>query len=96
MHPLIIQELGDQFSLEHAIKYGLLPSVINHPDPKKYLESYVQTYIREEVVQEGLTRNIGDFYAFLEKASFSQGQVLNVSEISRELGINQINGCQLF
>lgn len=90
MYPLIIQELGDQFSLEHAIKYGLLPSVINHPDPKKYLESYVQTYIREEVVQEGLTRNIGDFIRFLEKASFSQAQVLNVSEISRELGINRL------
>ena len=90
MYPLIIQELGDHFSLDHALKYGLLPSVINHPDPKKYLESYVQTYIREEVVQEGLTRNIGAFARFLEVASFSQGQVLNVSEISRELGINRL------
>lgn len=90
MYPLIIQELGDQFNLEHVIKYGLLPSVINHPDPKKYLESYVQTYIREEVVQEGLTRNVGAFARFLEVASFSQGQVLNVSEISRELGINRL------
>lgn len=90
MYPLIIQELGDQFSLEYVIKYGLLPSVINHPDPKKYLESYVQTYIREEVVQEGLTRNVGAFTRFLEVASFSQGQVLNVSEISRELGINRL------
>lgn len=90
MYPLIIQELGEQFSLQHALTYGLLPSVINHPDPKKYLESYVQTYIREEVVQEGLTRNIGAFARFLEVASFSQGQVLNISEIARELGINRL------
>lgn len=90
MYPLTIQELGDKFSLQHTLAYGLLPSVINHPDPKKYLESYVQTYIREEVVQEGLTRNIGAFARFLEVASFSQGQVLNISEIARELAINRL------
>lgn len=90
MHPLIIQELENEFSMPHALKYGLLPSVINHADPKKYLESYVQTYIREEVMQEGLTRNIGAFARFLEVASFSQGQILNVSEIARELSINRL------
>src|SRR4030095_2314718 len=90
MHPLIIQEIGDKFDIKEVVKYGLLPSVINHADPKKYLESYVQTYIREEVVQEGLTRNIGSFTRFLEVASFSQGQVINLSEIARELGLNRL------
>ncbi len=90
MHPLIIQEIGDSFDMRKVIKYGLLPSVIDHADPKKYLESYVQTYIREEVVQEGLTRNIGSFTRFLEVASFSQGQVINLSEIARELGLNRL------
>lgn len=89
-HPLVIQELGSYFNLAHVLKFGLLPSVIQHTDPKKYLESYVQTYLREEVLQEGLTRNIGSFTKFLEVASFSQGQVLNVSEIARELGINRL------
>jgi predicted AAA+ superfamily ATPase len=90
MHPLTIQEIGESFSLEHAIKFGLLPSAVTHSDPKKYLESYVQTYLREEVLQEGLTRNIGTFTRFLEIASFSQGQVLNFSEIARELSINRL------
>ncbi len=90
MHPLIIQELGTQFSLVQALTYGLLPAVMQHADPKRYLESYVQTYIREEVLQEGLTRNLGGFTRFLEVASFSQGQVLNVSEIARELGLNRL------
>lgn len=90
MHPLVIQELGDDFKLSHALNYGLLPAVINHNEPRKYLESYVQTYVREEVLQEGLTRNIGAFTRFLETASFSQGAVLNISEIARELGINRL------
>jgi len=89
LHPLVIQEIGEQFDLNHALMYGLLPTSIAHEDPKKYLESYVQTYIREEVLQEGLTRNIGAFSRFLEAASFSQGNVLNYSDIARELSLNR-------
>jgi predicted AAA+ superfamily ATPase len=96
MHPLIPQELGDAFSVEHALQYGLLPTTFSHDDPVKYLESYVQTYLREEVLQEGLTRNLGSFTRFLEAASFSQGQVLNVTEIARELGLNRLMVAQYF
>jgi predicted AAA+ superfamily ATPase len=96
MHPLIIQELGSQFSLTHAVEYGLLPMVIEHSDPKKYLESYVQTYIREEVIQEGVIRNLGAFTRFLEISSFSQGNVLNMSEIARELGVNRFTVTNYF
>lgn len=85
MHPLVIQEVGDAFNFSNALKYGLLPVAVIHTDPKKYLESYVQTYLREEVLQEGITRNIGSFSRFLEVASFSQGNILNFSEIAREL-----------
>ena len=90
MHPLVIQELNGAFDLNQILTYGLLPATFGHPDPKKYLESYVQTYLREEVIQEGLTRNIGAFSRFLEAASFSQGSILNFSEIARELAINRL------
>lgn len=90
MHPLIAQELGPDFDINHALTYGLLPATFGHADPKKYLESYVQTYLREEVQQEGLTRNIGTFSRFLETASFSQANLLNFSEIARELSMNRL------
>jgi len=96
MHPLVAQELGDIFDVNHALKFGLLPTVIQHPDPKKYLESYVQTYLREEVMQEGLTRNVGAFSRFLETASFSQGNILNFSEIARELSLNRLTVADYF
>lgn len=90
MHPLVIQELGSAFDLAHVLEFGLLPVAVQHEDPRKYLESYVQTYVREEVLQEGLTRNVGAFARFLEIASFSQGQLLTMTEIARELGINRL------
>jgi predicted AAA+ superfamily ATPase len=49
----------------------------------------VRTYLREEVQQEGLTRNLGAFARFLEAASFSQGQVLNVAAVSRECAVER-------
>jgi len=84
LYPLTSLELKNDFSLEHALQYGSLPATFSESDKKRYLESYVSTYLREEVQQEGLTRNLGAFSRFLETASFSQGQVLNMSEIARE------------
>jgi predicted AAA+ superfamily ATPase len=84
MHPLTIQEVGQDFELQKALLCGMLPSVFSEQSPERYLKSYVETYLREEVFQEGLTRNLAAFSRFLEMASFSQGQPLNMSEISRE------------
>ena len=89
MHPLTTQELGGDFDLVTSLKYGHLPSVPSESDPAKYLHSYINTYIREEVLQEGLTRNVGAFARFLEIASLSQGCVLNLSEVAREAHISR-------
>lgn len=89
MHPLTGTELGEDFKLEHSLKHGQLPSVYTEANPKAYLESYVHTYLREEIQQEGITRNLGAFSRFLEVASFSQGSVLNISEIARECAIER-------
>ena len=85
MHTLSVVELGKDFSLEHSLKYGSLPSVYTEEDPQGYLDSYIRTYLKEE----GLTRNLNAFARFLEAASFSQGSVLNISEVSRECSVER-------
>jgi predicted AAA+ superfamily ATPase len=90
MFPLTAIELGSDFDLEQSLEIGQLPSVHEHPESSdKYLSSYIATYLREEVLQEGLTRNLGAFQRFLETASFSQGQVLNVSNVANEAMIDR-------
>jgi uncharacterized protein len=96
MHPLVVQEIGESFNFAASLSYGMLPAILSEPDPKAYLKSYVTTYLREEVMQEGLTRNLSAFTRFLEVASFSQGQVLNMSEIAREASISQKNVSNYF
>ncbi len=88
MHPLTIEELGESFSLKHSLRFGSLPSVYTESDPDAYLASYVTTYLREEVQQEGLTRNLAAFSRFLEVASFSQSEVLTMAEVARESSIS--------
>jgi predicted AAA+ superfamily ATPase len=89
MHPLSVAELGDDFRLEHSLRYGQLPSAYTEADPRKYLEAYVRTYLEEEIRQEGLTRNLSAFARFLEAASFSQGSVLNISSVARECHVER-------
>jgi predicted AAA+ superfamily ATPase len=89
LHPLTAKEQEDAWQISQSLRYGHLPARFSEHDPQKYLKDYVQTYIREEVLQESLTRNIGHFSRFLEVASFSQGSVINTSEIAREAHIER-------
>jgi uncharacterized protein len=88
MHPFTPAELANDFDLQFAIKYGLLPSVWGRRSPMTYLRSYVGTYLRQEVQQEALVRNVASFHRFLEAASFSQGAVLNMQTVAKESGVN--------
>lgn len=88
IYPLTAKEENDQFDLQKSVRYGQLPAAKTHEMPKAYLSSYVTTYLREEVLQEGLTRNIQVFHRFLEAASFSHGSQLEYASIARELGID--------
>ncbi len=89
MHPLTASEIGDGFDLNKSLRYGLLPISYTSDDSKHFLESYFTTYLREEILQEGLVRNLGTFSRFMEIASFSQGAQLNLLGISREVGVSR-------
>ncbi len=90
MFPLTAVELGSDFHIETALKFGQLPTV-HDPDvkPADYLNAYIHVYLREEVMQEGLVRNVGAFARFLQIASFSQGSLLNIAEIAREVSVER-------
>ena len=89
LYPLTFQELGDAFNLERVLNYGTLPAIFSEEEVSLYLRSYVTTYLKEEILQEGLTRSLSAFTRFLEIASFSQGQLVNMSEIARQSAISR-------
>ena len=89
MHPLTAMEMGANFQWEKALVQGMLPRA-QEADFQDYLQSYVRIYLDQEIQQEGLTRRLDDFGRFLEVASFSQGQVLNMSNVAREAEIKRM------
>ncbi len=72
--------------------YGMLPLSITSEtdiDREEFLESYVETYLNEEIKHEGLVRNLGSFARFLEVSVLSAGSQINMSGLARDAGISR-------
>lgn len=89
LYPLTAVEAGADFSLERALRYGGLPSVYIQDDPDRYLASWIETYLRQEVIEEARVRNLAAFARFLEAATFSQAAMLNVAAVARDAGVDR-------
>ena len=78
-----------EWDLDRVLKYGSLPGVyFDNEAPHRTLEAYVGTYLREEIQQEALVRNLQGFARFLEVASQMNGEPINFSDIGREASVN--------
>ncbi len=89
MHALTAEELGADFVVTKSLQRGHLPTAYTVDDYEDYLRGYVGTYLREEVQQEALVRNVGQFGNFLTIAAYSQASVLNVQNVARECGVDR-------
>ena len=86
--PLTAAELGFQFGLDDLLTTGCLPMVRTDPSMAvDVLDAYVGTYLREEIQQEALTRDVGAFARFLDVAALCNGQVVNVAGVARDAGV---------
>ena len=94
MHPLTPAELGDDFDLDDALRYGTIPLVWTAPDRREALKSYTQMYLREEIRAEAVVRNLPGFVRFLPVAAVMHAQTVNAASIARDAGIARttVNG----
>ncbi len=79
LFPFVYAEIPDAFDLNTVLQFGSLPPV--HVAPTlahkiKILQTYVETYLKEEIQAEGLVRNLGGFGRFLEVAAGQCGDIL--------------------
>lgn len=76
--------------LNERLLYGALPGILSVPDfsdKETDLESYVTTYLEQEVRAEAVVRNLGDFARFLELAASESGGIINLRKLSQEIGV---------
>jgi predicted AAA+ superfamily ATPase len=87
MFPFVSVEL-DQLDLLKVLNQGLIPAHYFQNMYQKSLKAYTRDYLKEEVFDEGLTRNIPAFSRFFDAMGFSHGELTNFSNIARECGVD--------
>jgi predicted AAA+ superfamily ATPase len=92
--PLCLSELGDLFEIDKALTRGLLPGIYTEEDGSivtKLLRSYAQTYLREEIQAEALTRNLEGFSRFFSVVISRAGDTLDFTKIAKEAAIERMS-----
>jgi predicted AAA+ superfamily ATPase len=83
MFPLTWQEIPD-FNLERYLRYGGLPAVYLGKYPEEELDAYVNTYLREEIMAEGLLRKLPPFTRFLQAVALASGEIINFTKLAND------------
>lgn len=93
LHPLSVEELGEHFKLKIALEYGSLPKVCDlikekrTDEARELLRSYAHLYLKEEIQQEAISRNIGNFSRFLKVSAQYNAQKVVYQNIATSSGI---------
>ena len=87
LYPLVSAEIPG-FDLLKALNNGLLPRHYMAKNADKLLSAYIGSYLRDEIITEAKIRNITSFSKFLEAAAFSNGEMVNFSNIASDCGIS--------
>ena len=82
LHPFVSLELGDDFDLLKAMNRGLIPSIYLSDDYEQNLADYAGTFLKEEIMAEGLTRNLPAFSRFLEVSAICNGNMINFTNLA--------------
>jgi len=84
LHPLTSKELGEHFDLRRAIKHGLIPSIYFSDEPGADLQAYAGSYLQQEILAEGATRNIPAFSRFLSVAALCNASMVNFTNVAND------------
>ncbi len=89
MFPLVTPEI-DNFNLLRALNHGLIPLhyLQSKENAKRSLNAYVHDYLKEEILAEGLTRNIPAFSRFFDAFCYAHGELTNYSNVARDCGVD--------
>ncbi len=86
-YPLIYKEIP-HFDLMRAFNHGLLPSHYLSDHPQRSLRAYINIYLKEEIQEEGLVRNLPGFARFLDLVGFTHGEMINYANVARDCAID--------
>lgn len=87
LYPFVSAEIPD-FNIDRAVNYGMIPSHYLAGNPMRRLAAYIEVYLKEEIKEEALVRNLGSFQRFLEVAALTDGEMINNNNIAQDCGVS--------
>ncbi len=81
--PLTSAEI-DVFDLDRYLHYGGLPAVYAGKDPDEELNAYISVYLKEEIREEGIVRQLPPFTRFLRTMALANCELINYNGLSRD------------
>jgi predicted AAA+ superfamily ATPase len=76
------------FNLEKYLSRGYTPRHYLSDKYKTLTKGYIDNYLKEEILIEGLVRNLPAFRNFLEATSFSDGEIVNYENIASDCHVS--------
>ena len=90
MHPLVYPEVKElDYGLEKVFERGLMPSMYLSSRYDVLLRNYIKAYLQEEIMEEGITRNLPTFTDFLRIAAINNTEMVNFSNMANDIGVNR-------
>lgn len=86
-YPFTSNELQN-LDLDRALLYGMLPPHYLSRNPQRLLSAYIDVYLKEEIKEEALSRNMDVFQRFLNVAALSSSEIVNYSSIAADCGVS--------
>ena len=87
LYPFVSAEIKD-FDIDRAVNYGMIPSHYLAKNPSRQLAAYIQVYLKEEIKEEALVRNLDSFQRFLDVAALTDGEMVNNNNIAQDCGVS--------
>lgn len=87
LFPFVSAEIPD-FDLFRAINNGMIPRHYMVQNPQKRLEAYIGVYLKEEIQEEAVVRQLSSFNRFLDVAAQCDGEMINYTNIAQDCGVS--------
>ncbi len=87
LYPLVSAEIPD-FDIDTALTKGMLPAFYTAKNAYRLLASYLDVYLRQEIKEEALVRNLSNFQRFLDAAALTDGEIVNYNNIATDCGVS--------
>lgn len=86
-YPFVSAEIA-HLDLDKALLYGMLPPHYLAKNPERLLDGYIDVYLREEIKEESLVRNLDAFERFMEVAATCNGEIVNYENIASDCQVS--------